>query len=179
MGNDYKGFGFGASLEDIIQAAREFGEKMKEMGPEMGSFGFDSCFRHAFDRGPEGRHDHDRQRFYPFPPANVYTTRDGSLVLEFALAGIDEGSVSIAFQGDYLILSAKASAQAADADSGEFYRHGFRPRDVERQKYRVPAEDYLQEQAKATFRNGVLAVTVPPKASEGEGIKIEIVKEGN
>jgi HSP20 family protein len=177
MGNDYKGFDFGASLDDIIQTAREFGEKMKEMGPGMGPFGFESCFERAFDRGPEGHHY--RPHVYFYPPTNVYSTRDGSLVLEFALAGIDESAVSVTFQGDYLVLSAKAAEREADTDSSGFSRRGFRPRDIDRQKYLVPAEDYLQDEAKAVFKNGVLTVTVPPKAPEGGGIRIEIVKEGN
>lgn len=175
MGSNYKESCFGPPLDDIIQAAREFGERMKEMGSEMGPFGFDSCFERMFDRGPERRHDY--RRFYAFPPANVYVSPEGSLILEFALAGIDEGSVSISFQGDDLVLSARTAESAAEASA--FSRRGFRPRDIERQRYRVPAEDYLQEKAKAVFKNGVLRVTIPPKASESEGIKIEIVKEGD
>jgi HSP20 family molecular chaperone IbpA len=167
MGN-FGGFDFGSSFDDIVQAAREFGEKMKDMRRESGPFGFDSCFEQAFEKGPHAR-------FYP--PVNVYSVRDGSLVLEFALAGIDESAVSVEFQGDYLVLSAKTAERETDADTGGYSRHGFRPRDIDRQKYRVPADDYLQEQAKAVFKNGVLTVTVPPK--QGEGIKVEIVKEGN
>jgi HSP20 family molecular chaperone IbpA len=101
------------------------------------------------------------------------------MVLEFALAGIDESAVSVTFQGDYLILSARIAARAEPGDQGPFARHGFRPRNIDRQKYRVPAEDYLQDEAKAVFKNGVLTVTVPPKAPESEGIRIEIMKEGN
>ena len=67
---------------------------------------------------------------------------------------------------------------AAEAPDG-FSRRGFRPRDIDRQKYGVPAEDYAQDKAKAVFRNGVLTVTIPPKEPEGGGVKIEIVKEGN
>jgi HSP20 family protein len=177
MVNFNKGVDFGSSLDDIIQAAREFGEKMKGMGPEMGPFGFESCFEHAFDRGPEGHHDHSH--YYAYPPANMYTTRDGSMVLEFALAGVDESAVTVTFQGDYLLLSAKVAERETEADSNGFARRGFRPRDVDRQKYRVPAEDYRQDEAKAVFKNGVLTVTVPPKSPESDGIKIEIVKEGN
>jgi HSP20 family protein len=177
MDSNRMDFGFGPPLDDIIQAAREFGEKMKEMGPDWSSFGSDCPFDRIFDRGPDGRHDH--RRFYSYPPANAYSSRDGSMVLEFSLAGIDESSVSIAFQGDDLVLSAKAAGREAETDESGFSRRGFRPRDIDRQKYRVPAEDYLQDQAKAVFKNGVLTVTVPPKASESAGIKIEIVKEGD
>jgi HSP20 family molecular chaperone IbpA len=100
------------------------------------------------------------------------------MILEFALAGIDEKAVSVTFQGDNLVLNAKVAAREDESDEGSFSRRGFRPRDIDRQKYRVPAEDYAQDKAKAVFKNGVLTVTVPPKESESSGIKIEIVKEG-
>lgn len=167
MGHYDRGFDFGGSLDDFIRMAREFGEKMKGMAPDMGPI---------FESYCGGHHDHPNMYFYP--PVNVYTTRDGSMVLEFALAGIDESAVSVTFQGDYLVLSAKAAAMGDAGDEDRFSRRGFRPRDIERQKYRVPAEDYAQELAKAVFKNGVLTVTVPPKESDGSGIKVEIVKEG-
>lgn len=167
-----RGFEFGGSFDDIIHAARDFGEKIKEMGPEIGNFWADAhCGASAC------KHESDRSYFYP--PTNSYSLRDGSLVFEFALAGLDESAVSVAFQGDYLVLSAKAAPRDAEADASGFSRRGFKPRNIDRQKYRVSAEDYVQEAAKAVFKNGVLTVTVPPKESEGAGIKIEIVKEGN
>ena len=103
------------------------------------------------------------------------------MVLEFALAGLDESAVTILFQGDYLVLSAKVAPRADEGDEGDegsYSMHGFKPRNIEKQKYRVNAEDFAQELSKAVFKNGVLTVTVPPKVSESQGIKIEIVKEG-
>jgi HSP20 family protein len=173
MGNRFNGFEFGGSFDDIIQMAREFGEKMKEMGPEMAPFFVDpGCCS-----GGQGHGEYPHVYFYP--PTNRYTTRDGSLVLEFALAGIDESGVSVTFQGDYLVLNAKAPDREEQGDQGHFSKRGFRPRNIDRQKYRVPAEDYAQDLAKAVFKSGVLTVTVPPKESAGGGIKIEIVKEGS
>ena len=151
----------------LIRMAREFGEKMKGMAPEMGPI---------FESYCGGHHDHPNMYFYP--PVNVYTTRDGSMVLEFALAGIDESAVSVTFQGDYLVLSAKAAAMGDAGDEDRFSRRGFRPRDIERQKYRVPAEDYAQELAKAVFKNGVLDRDRASQGERGSGIKMEIVKEG-
>jgi HSP20 family protein len=166
-----KGFEFGGSLDDIIRMAREFGEKMKGMAPDMGPM-FESCW----GSGSGARHDHSR--FYFYPPANIYSAKDGSLVLEFALAGIDESAVTVTFQGDDLVLNAKVAASDNEGDESRFSRRGFKPRDIQRQKYSVPAADYAQELAKAVFKNGVLTVTVPPKENEGTGIKVEIVKEG-
>lgn len=163
-------FGFGASLDDIINAAKEFGEKMREMGPELGSFWFDP------PTGFGGRDEGPRAYFYP--PTNSYKKADGSLVFEFALAGFSEDAVSIAFQGDDLVLSAKAPEREEDTESTGYCHRGFNPRNIDKQKYRVPAEDYVQAGAKAVFKNGVLTVTVPPKES-AQAIRIEIVKEGD
>jgi HSP20 family protein len=185
MGNFDRGFGFdfGSSLDDIINAAKEFGRKMKDMGPDMAPW-FDGCYGQGFQRpefhGPgSGGATHDRPNVYFYPPTNSYSEQDGSLVFEFALAGIEESAVSITFQGDYLVLSAKTAERESDAEQTSFYRRGFRPRNIDRQKYRVNADDYAQDQAKAVFKSGVLTVTIPPKEPEGGGIKIEIVKEGN
>jgi HSP20 family protein len=172
MGN-FKGFDFGGSFEDIIQMAKDFGEKMKDMGPEMTPFFVDpGCCSGAHSHG-------DHPHLYFYPPTNSYTARDGSLVFEFALAGMDESGVSVSFLGDYLVLSAKAPEREGEGEESRFSRRGFRPRNIDKQKYRVPAEEYAQDQAKAVFKNGVLTVTVPSKLSPESGIKIEIVKEGN
>jgi HSP20 family molecular chaperone IbpA len=174
------GINFDATIEDIVRAAREFGQRMKDMGQdvaqEAGFYGFESRFEKIFNRGPAGRCFHSN--FYFYPPVNIFEARDGSLVLEFALSGFEETGISMEFLGDHLVLSAKAAAGASAEDGGEYYRRGFRPRDIERQKYSVPAEDYAQDQAKATFKNGILTVVVPAKESRQEGIKVTIEKEG-
>jgi HSP20 family protein len=178
MGNFDRGFGFdfGSSLDDIMHAAREFGRKMKDMGPDMAPW-FEGCGPN-FGGGSHGPGAfNDRPNVYFYPPTNSYSMEDGSLVFQFALAGIEESAVSISFQGDYLVLDAKAPE--GDDERTSFYRRGFRPRNIDRQKYRVSAEDYAQEQAKAVFKSGVLTVTIPPKEPEGGAIRIEIVKEGN
>jgi Molecular chaperone (small heat shock protein) len=171
MSHFERNYGFGASLDDIVNAAREFGEKMKEMGPELGSFWFDPAM------GCHGRQG-EGPRMYFYPPTNSYKKEDGSLVFEFALAGFSESAVSISFQGDDLVLSAKAPERDEDRSDSGYWHHGFKPRNIEKQKYPVPADDYIQEEAKAVFKNGVLTVTVPAKEC-APGIKIEIVKEGN
>lgn len=180
MTNYYDGFRFDGTVEDIVRAAREFGHRMREMGREFAheasSGGFESRFERAFDRGLGGRCFKDR--FYFYPPANIFEARDGSLVLEFDLSGIDPDRVELEFQGDYLVLSAKAAARSGEAEEGSYYRRSFRPRDIDRQKYYVPADEYFQDQAKASFRHGALTVVVPPKQSEQEGVKVNIEKEG-
>jgi len=181
MSSYCNGFNLDGTLEDMVNAAREFGKRMREMGKDFagaheGEFHeFESRFERAFNRGCGTR---GRSPFYFYPPANIYESRDGSLVLEFALSGFEEGGVAVEFKGDYLVISAKAAGRDGEPEGGDYFRRGFRPRDIDRQKYYVPAEQYLQDRAKATFKNGVLTVVVPPKEDAREGIKVTIEKEG-
>lgn len=169
-----KDFPFNATFDDLAAAAREFGERVKEMGPDIRKFWTEKADgpRNEGPFEPFGFHD-----YYAYPPVNIYEDSQGNRVFEFCLAGIDENDASVTFQGDYLILDAKAPDIAGHEDA-RFSRHSFRPREIRRQKYHVSAEDYDHEAAKAVFKNGVLTVTVPPKEISG-GIRIEIVKEGN
>lgn len=169
-----KDFPFNATFDDLAAAAREFGERMKEMGPELHRFWSEKGEGPKKDEyfGAFGFHD-----YYAYPPVNIFIDASGNKVLEFALAGIEEKDASVSFQGDYLVLDAKAPAESG-YEEARFTRRSFRPREIRRQKYYVPAEDYDQERAKAVFKNGILTVKIPPKDFSG-GIKIEIIKEGN
>ena len=181
MGININGQDFDGSFEDIIEAAKEFGNRIKEMAPELGPM-FDSLRGAGQEFGnkgaryykPEARNASGSEQY---PPYNTYTNRDGDMVLEFALAGIDEKDVSITFQGDYLVLNAKAPSRGDIDDTSGSSAQGFKPRNIDRQRYLVKASDFQQEKAKAVFKNGVLTITVP--SAEMQGIKIEIVKEGN
>jgi len=181
MGFHGMDFGFGPAFEDIAKAARAFGEKMREIGPDLGAAFGEHCSSGGQGHRP-GQEWRGWEGFsaFAFPPVNCYSAPDGSMVLEFALPGIDQSSVSISFAGDYLVLSAKATPVSGEpGEESRFHRRGFAPRDIERKKYFVPAADFAQELARAVHKNGILTVTVPSREPEGGGIKIEIVKEGN
>jgi len=131
--------------------------------------------------------------FYPnysYPPMNVYMTEDRTLVFEFALAGFDEKDISLSFQGDYMVFSASCSETSrikancddeSTVNSGtRYFKRRLKMKDIEKQKYFVPLDKYAQEKVKALYKNGILRVSIPPKAEPdyNEGIRIEIVKEG-
>ena len=61
-----------------------------------------------------------------------------------------------------------------------YFKRRLKLKDIEKQKYYVPADKFDQEKVKAVFKNGILKVTVPPKETteSSEGIKIEIIREG-
>jgi len=179
----------GSIFDEIFDAAQEFKD---EFHRNFNKSGGDGAFTHgpfAFDK-----HFFDESTdFYPnysYPPMNVFMTEDRSLVFEFALAGFDEKDISLSFQGDYMVFSAKIdSADRADnspvklqsEENIRYFKRRLKMKDIEKQKYFVPLDKYAQEKVKAVFKNGILRVSIPPKdeVDQNDGIKIEIVKEGS
>lgn len=168
----------GSIMDEIFEAAKDFGEKMKRFDPaaepkcepKFTSTWFDSTTDENTDYYPN----------YSFPPVNIYLNPDRNLVFEFALAGFDEKDISLTFQGDYMVFSARIGISEPAGDSARYFKRRLKLKDIERQKYYVPADKFDQDKVKAIFRNGILKITVPPKGESeaGEGVKIEIVREG-
>ncbi len=117
---------------------------------------------------------------YLYPPANVYLTPEKQLVIELALAGFNEKDVRVQFKGDYLVFSAKAPEAAAPDERTQYFKRRLRMRDVDEQRYFVPADRFDQAASQATFRNGLLRIVVPPRESPAtaDGITIDIRTEG-
>jgi HSP20 family molecular chaperone IbpA len=181
----------GSIFDDIFEAAQQFKDEIHRnfqcRNPE-GTGGFD---RNPFASFGKQYFDENTD-FYPnysYPPMNVLMTGDRTLVFEFALAGFDEKDISLSFQGDYMVFSARIpenpAAQNGDpaviqaTENIRYFKHRLKMKDIEKQKYFAPLDKYAQENVKAVFRNGILRVSIPPKEEpdQSEGIKIEIVTE--
>ncbi len=78
-----------------------------------------------------------------------------------------------------MVFSARIDVEQPE-EGVRYFKRRLKLKDIDKQKYYVPADKFDQEKVKAAFRNGILKVTVPPKdvVDTPEGIKIEIVKEG-
>jgi HSP20 family molecular chaperone IbpA len=212
-----KGKGYmdlGTIFDEIFDAARDFSDEFhrnfNQFGGGLNGGGGDP--RGRFDPrtfSPFGKNTFDENTdFYPnysYPPMNVYMTQDRSLIFEFALAGFDEKDISLSFQGDYMVFSAKIpEGETADPGAGginggtgsidggargidgsgenlRYFKRRLKMKDIEKQKYFVPLDKYAQENVKAVYKNGILKVSIPPKdePDQSDGIKIEIIKEGN
>jgi HSP20 family molecular chaperone IbpA len=179
----------GTIFDELFNAASEFRSEFQKSlnefsgrpgyGPD-GFTGRGSPFGFCFDENTD---------YYPgfsYPPMNVYLTEDKSLNFEFALAGFDEKNISLLFQGDYMVFSAKIGDEDREGAAGEepnvrYLKRRLKLKDIDKQKYFVPLDKYAQEKVKAVFKNGILRVTVPPKEEQEQngGIRIEIIKEGN
>ncbi|MBL8967364.1 MAG: Hsp20/alpha crystallin family protein [Spirochaetaceae bacterium] len=170
----------GAILDEVFEAAKDFGEKMNEeftKGPGMPGFGPHGP-KTWFDFGQDENADY--YPGYSYPPMNIFLTQDRSIVFEFAVAGFDERDISLTFQGDYMVFAARIGLENASEESVRYIKRRLKLKDIEKQKYYVPADKFAQDLVKASFKNGILKVVVPPKEESAtpEGIRIEIVKEG-
>jgi HSP20 family molecular chaperone IbpA len=183
MKNQRNYLDLGAIFDEIFGAAEDFRDEFQRnfKGFEGRHFGHDPFVKYSFDENT------DYYPAYSYPPMNAFMSADKSLTFEFALAGFDEKNISLSFQGDYMVFSARLGD--ADGEPGidgpdadvHYFKRRLKFRDIEKQKYFVPQDKYAQENVKAVFRNGILRVTVPPKdqVDQSDGIRIEIVKEGN
>jgi HSP20 family molecular chaperone IbpA len=175
----------GSMLDEIFDAAKTFGDQMKDnFGPggpgENAGPGFARPNPGAWFHGMDQDENSDWYPSFSYPPMNIFLTQDRSMVFEFALSGFDEKDISLSFQGDYMVFSARIGLDAAPEEGVRYFKRRLKLKDIEKQKYYVPAEKFEQTAVKAVFKSGILRVTIPPKESDAqnEGIKIEIVKEG-
>jgi HSP20 family molecular chaperone IbpA len=189
-----KGKGYidlGSIFDEIFDAAQNFQDELHNNFQHYGN-NFPGGNQRPGPFDPFGKAFFDENTdYYPnysYPPMNIYMSEDRSLGFEFALAGFDEGDISLSFQGDYMVFSATIPpASTSDAPGvlrGEenlrYLKRRLKMKDIEKQKYFVPLDKYAQEKVKAVFKNGILKITIPPKdePDQNEGIKIEIIKEG-
>jgi HSP20 family molecular chaperone IbpA len=181
----------GNIFDEIFDAAEDFKDEFHRKFNQRNTDGTE------FNHGPFmfGKQFFDENTdFYPnysYPPMNVLMTEDRTLVFEFALAGFDEKDISLSFQGDYMVFSAKmqtAAEQSGDSpvkfqseENVRYFKRRLKMKDIEKQKYFVPLDKYAQEKVKAVYKNGILRVSIPPKdePDQNDGIRIEIIKEGN
>jgi HSP20 family molecular chaperone IbpA len=183
----------GTIFDEIFDAAQNFNDEFhrnfNQFGPECGRiFGG----RSPFGQRPSFDENIDYYPNYSYPPMNVYMTGDRSMTFEFALAGFDEKDISLSFQGDYMVFSAKIAEDCSPAGNRDeatglpdenirYFKRRLKMKDIEKQKYYVPLDKYSQEKVKAVYKNGILKITIPPKdePDHSDGIRIEIIKEGN
>jgi HSP20 family molecular chaperone IbpA len=170
----------GSIFDEIFEAAQDFKD---EFHRNLNRYGTEeTAFSH--DAFPFGKFFFDDNTdFYPnysYPPMNVLMTEDRTLIFEFALAGFDEKDISLSFLGDYMVFSATICEQPPE-DNVRYFKRRLKLKDIEKQKYYVPLDKYAQDKVKAVYKSGILRVSIPPKdePDQNDGVKIEIVREGN
>jgi molecular chaperone IbpB/HSP20 family protein len=162
-------FDLGRIMDEAFKCAESFGEAFDSDTAEAMRRAADQ-----FSKGPFGAQDY--YPAYMYPPSTIYLTREKKFVLELALAGFEEKDLSVQFRGDYLVFSAK-SPRAGELDEGiQYFKRRLKLKDIEEQRYFVPADKFDQAGTQATFHNGLLRLVVPPRAQPetGEEIRINI-----
>jgi HSP20 family molecular chaperone IbpA len=157
-------FKFAESLGDTLDA--DAAEKLRQAAEHFG-------------RNPFGNPD-----YYPaylYPPATIYLTKDKRLVLEMALAGFSETDLSVQFRGDHLLFSARAPKLPEPEEGVQYFKRRLKLKDIEEQRYYVPADKFDQAGTEAHFHNGMLRLVVPPRqqAPTGDEIRIRIRSAGD
>ena len=169
MTNKVFTFDLGHIMDEAFKLAENFGEAFDHDAVEK--------MRHAaeqFGKGPFGNPD-----YYPaylYPPATIYLTREKKLVLEIALAGFEEKDISVQFRGDHLLFTARAPQGGETEEGVQYFKRRLKLKDIEEQRYYVPADKFDQAGTQARFHNGLLRVVVPPrdKVETGEEIRIDV-----
>jgi len=113
----------------------------------------------------------------PSSPSKPFTDvreKDGDVVVTMDLPGVSKEDISISIDGRDLIVSAEKSAEKEERDEEKGYIKRERGAGKIGRKVRLPS-NVDEEEAKATFQNGVLEVTLPKveKVEEGKQIEIE------
>ena len=64
-------------------------------------------------------------------------------------------------------------------ENAKFFKQRLKMKPVEGQKYYVPSDKFDRDNVSAVFTNGILRVTIPPKAEPEtqEATRIKIVKQ--
>jgi HSP20 family molecular chaperone IbpA len=165
-------FDLGRIMDEAFKCAESFGDVFDERTAERMRKMAEQC-----GRGPFGNPDYYPS--YMYPPATIYLTRDKKFVMEIALAGFEEKDLNIQFRGDNLIFSAKAPRSEEPEEGAQFFKRRLKVKDIEEQRYYVPADKFDQAGTKASFHNGLLRVVVPPREQPSTGEEIHInIKTG-
>ena len=165
-------FDLGRIMDEAFKFAESFGEAFEHDARDA----VEKMHRAAeqFGKGQFGNPDY--YPAYMYPPSTIYLTREKKLVVELALAGFEEQDISIQFRGDHLLFSAKAPKPVENDEGLQYFKRRLKLKDIEEQRYYVPAEKFDQAGTQAQFHNGLLRLVVPPReqVETGEQITIRI-----
>lgn len=111
--------------------------------------GFDNFFRGWFDDEAVMRTD--------------VQEKDGSIVLDIELPGCEKENIGLSVDNGYLLVSAKKCEETADEKKGRYLHRERRCGSFSRSFF---VGDIKEEDIKASFKNGVLAISFPKEAAK-------------
>lgn len=132
----------------------------------LGGSIFDTFFNDFF--GDDVFKTHLTQTVSGYPVADIFRSENGETVMEFALAGFSKDELTVDVKPEKRSITVSAQTSATEGDTGRrIARRNF-------SKTYVNYDDNLDlGNATAKFDNGLLTVTVPPRA-EVQPVTIDI-----
>lgn len=155
-GNQQTGLSRRATIANPFSLMRRFSEDMEQLFDE---FGFGRFTPRGFDE------------IAAWTPQVEVRQGDGQLVIRADLPGINKDNVKVELRDDAVVLQGERQEEhkeeregffSTERSYGSFYREIPLPKDVDTSK------------AEATFRDGVLEITMPSAQGETQGRQLEI-----
>jgi HSP20 family protein len=129
---------------------------------------FDDMFR-GFNLAPFGTTDRLFDRSLGWPNVEVSETNK-EMKVTAELPGIDEKDVDVQLANGVLTIRGEKKTETEDKD------RLFSERFYGRFERRIPVDDIFEDKVIASFKNGVLTVTLPKTASATEKVKRIAIK---
>jgi HSP20 family protein len=124
---------------------------------------FDDVFR-GFDVAPFGGADRLFDRGMGWPKIEV-SESGNEMKVTAELPGLDEKDVDVQLANGMLSIKGEKKTETEDKD------RLFSERYYGRFERRIPVEGIDEDKVSASFKNGVLSVTLPKSADGGNGVK--------
>ncbi len=138
-------FDFGSLMDGFLDTAKNITENIAQKSNE---FIKDSGLQDLKDYYP----------FYSWPPINLFTSEDNSLIFEFGLAGFVKEDITIRFEDEYMIFSARLSNKYSTGSNIRSFKKKLKLSDIEDQKYYVPEDKFDRSNYTFEMDNGLLRI---------------------
>lgn len=103
-------------------------------------------------------------------PYNVRQKKDGTIILEFALAGFRKDDINLKIVGDELTIKAEETKQS-DVEEDEKYLHRGIAKRVLQQRFKLSGT-IDKKKINSSFEDGLLTVSIPILKEELIDVKI-------
>lgn len=103
-------------------------------------------------------------------PYDIYKDKDGNIVVEFALVGLDQEDISVSVSGQ--TLKVEASAKKESDQDAEFYHKKIARRSLK--KHFTLHQSVDKEAIEAEYKNGLLKVKIPLEKEAKRDIMIKV-----
>ncbi len=147
--SENKDFDVGKMVDGFLDKAKSLSENIAQKGEELMK---ESGLQDLKDYYP----------FYSWPPLNLYTSDDDSLIFEFGLAGFVQEDIIITFEGDYMLFNATLSNIYSVGEKGRSFKKKLKLSDIKNQKYYIPKDKFDRDEYRFEMENGLLRLIFSP-----------------